>query len=83
MENLSSYLKRFTHLLSLKTAERDVFCEVVGLISPVELSPKDVSFREGVVYLSANHSLRNFLFMNKKKILEACKERGVSIVDFR
>lgn len=83
MESLSLYLKRFTRILSLKTAERDIFCEVVGTISPTELSPREVTFREGVVYVSANSSLKNFLFMHKKEILERCKSRGVSITDFR
>lgn len=83
MENLSVYLKRFTRILSLKTAERDAFCEIVNAISPLKLSPEEVSFKEGVVYVSAGPSLKNFLFMHKKEILEACKNKEVSVIDFR
>ena len=74
MFNISSYLEKFKRLEppgdSAKKASQQVIFETIG----VKIDKKDMTVKDGVLFLSVPSIVKNEVYMNKRGILEKVKE---------
>ena len=70
MENISSFLARFKKILSSHKASEYVFLEIIKDELGIELQKEDVKVRSGILCVTASPTIKNTLFLNKRKILQ-------------
>lgn len=83
MENLASYLKRFANILSDKTREKEIFQECLIHDFNVDVTLEQIYLENKTLFLKGSSAIKNFVFINKKEILEACEKRGLLLTDLR
>jgi predicted HicB family RNase H-like nuclease len=80
VKDFSEYLKKFTFLLKDKTAEVRVIIEIIEKVTGATLEEKQLTIKNGILFVSASPLLKNNIYMSKETILSLCKERGVNTV---
>ncbi|MBI4691932.1 MAG: hypothetical protein HY773_00595 [Candidatus Terrybacteria bacterium] len=75
-ENIGKFLERFSSFKPTKGFVQDEAAMAIEKVLNLKISPDDIEWRTGVVYIKIkNSSLKNEIFLNKEKILEILKER--------
>lgn len=81
MFNISQFLKKFESFGRQERFSKEMVCQSVKDVLGVNLDPKDVSIRNGEVFLQASAVIKNSVFMKKGAILKAIKEKGVENIE--
>ena len=69
MNALSKFLEKFQNILKAGTEARSVVILVIKKNLNCEVIEKNVTIKDGIVYLKSNPSFRNELFLNKEVII--------------
>jgi len=76
LPNISSFLEKYKKLPSPKRTLREAVEEFFGTTKMI----KDVSYKNGVVYVKTQSVLKQEVFLNKKKLLAFLKEKNLGIL---
>lgn len=70
MFNIAKYLEKFKILKNSKFFLRDLVVEGVKKITNIEIDPKKVDVKDGLVRISEKPIIKSEIFIKKAKILE-------------
>jgi hypothetical protein len=70
MENISSYLKRFSKLIPLERISREACNSVVRDELGISLHPRAVSLRRSVITIATDPLVKSEILMRKRVILK-------------
>ncbi len=74
--NVGKFLGRFTGFRPSKSLIKEQSAKIINILLDVEIKPEEIEEREGFLFLkSQNPALKNEIFLKKKLILSALKER--------
>ncbi len=83
---ISDLLKKFQHITPPDIVVRKKIVEIVKEITNIELDKKDISVKNGVVFIKTTPIYKNEIFINKQTILSILKQKindSVKIVDIK
>ena len=84
MNNISSFLERFKHILSSSVAVKQTIVEILFEQCGVQVPLKDIKISGHTLYIQSKPALKSAVFLKKKQILSLLKQQtGSSIVDIR
>mgnify|MGYP001591071573 CR=1 FL=1 len=75
MRNISDLLKRFTNSLNKDSIARQAVGEVVFSITHVNLSPENISLKDGILSITAGAAAKNEMRLKEDAILDTLKGR--------
>ena len=78
IKKASTFLDRFSSLLSSRKATQVCMSEAVESVAGVSLPPEVFVVRNTVVHVRSDSSVRNEISIRKKEVLEAFYKRGGS-----
>lgn len=78
IRHIGDLLKRYEKLIGARTSEIQVIIDVVNVQTGITLSKEQISKNSKGISIKASPSIRQKIFMYKKKILQALDEQGVS-----
>lgn len=67
---LKDYLRKFKNLTPPDDFTRKKVCEVVQKNTNIDLLVENVKVKRGVIFIKENNTLKNSLFLKKRKILD-------------
>ncbi len=70
MFDISKYLEKFKVLKNSKFFLRDLVVESIKKITDININPKNIDVKEGLVRISDKPIVKNEIFIKKFKILE-------------
>lgn len=78
MQNLQSFLKKFSHLesseLVVKKIVTQTFLEIHKKMK-ITLSPESITYQKGIVFLKLRNTLKQGIFLDKIKLLEKVNKK--------
>lgn len=72
---LNSFFSRFKHITPPDESVRKGVCEFILKEMNIETPLKDVSVKNGVIYIKTKPIIKNEVFMKKKKLLLFVQEK--------
>ena len=75
LDPLNSFFSRFKHITPPDEFIRKKVCDFVLEKFKIQIKIKDVSIRNGVIYLSVKPTLKSEVFIRKEELLSYIKEK--------
>ena len=83
---ISDLLQKFKHITPPDITVRKSAVDIIKTTTNIELDKKDISIKNGVVYIKTQPIYKNEIFINKQKIIKKLQERvgdNVFVKDLR
>lgn len=78
MQNISNLLERFKKIKIPNETVRKEILEIIKYTTGADVDFKNISVKEGIVYIKLAGAAKSEIFLNKKKILERIKSEKIT-----
>jgi len=71
--HIEIFLKKFKNLISPHDSIKKATIDSIKKATGINIDKKNISFKNGIVYIKTQHHEKSYIFLNKKNILNNIK----------
>jgi len=83
MKEISSFFDKFKNTALKELNKREIIISSIYKATKQSIDIKDISIKEGILYIKSDQGLKSEIFLKKREILTLINKGSIKIVDIK
>lgn len=83
MKEISSFFDKFKNTALKELNKREIIISSIYKATKQSIDIKDISIKQGILYIKGDQGLKSEIFLKKNAILSAINKGSIKIVDIK